>query len=120
MVWKKRETTADKDLDFADGEVCWDSKKGLMRILTHNHNGFVRDLGDVQSPEHPTQKPLAVMLWCLSFSLDSKTVLDPYMGSGTTLRACKDHGKQCTGIEREERYCEIAARRLAQGVLDLR
>jgi site-specific DNA-methyltransferase (adenine-specific) len=49
----------------------------------------------------------------------ARTVLDPFMGSGTTLAACKRLGRSCVGIEREERYCEIAARRLAQGVLPL-
>lgn len=67
---------------------------------------------------HPTQKPLDVIKWCISLCPDEpKTILDPFMGSGTTLRAAKDMGRQCIGIEREERYCEMAAQRLAQGVL---
>jgi site-specific DNA-methyltransferase (adenine-specific) len=68
---------------------------------------------------HPTQKPLAVIAWCLSFFPDSKTILDPFMGSGTTLRAAKDLGRKCIGIEIEEKYCEIAVKRLGQEVLAL-
>ena len=66
---------------------------------------------------HPTQKPLRVMRWCLGFFPDAQTILDPFMGSGTTLRAAKDLGRKAIGIEIEERYCEIAVKRLAQEVL---
>lgn len=68
---------------------------------------------------HPTQKPLRVMTWCLEVCgvLPGACVLDPYMGSGTTLVAAKVSGRPAIGIEIEERYCEIAANRLAQGVL---
>jgi DNA modification methylase len=68
---------------------------------------------------HPTQKPLELMSWCLSFYKDAETILDPFMGSGTTLRAAKDLGRKAIGIEIEEKYCEIAAKRMAQEVLAL-
>jgi DNA modification methylase len=68
---------------------------------------------------HPTQKPESVMRWALMQAAPCATVLDPFMGSGTTLVACQRLGRQCIGIEREERYCEIAAQRLAQRALPL-
>ena len=70
------------------------------------------------NPEHPCPFPLALPMRCVS-STNAATVLDPFMGSGTTLRAAKDLGRKAIGIEIEERYCEIAAKRMAQEVLPL-
>lgn len=69
---------------------------------------------------HPTQKPLALMLWCIGLAGDVQTILDPFMGSGTTLVAAKQLGRFAVGIEREEQYCEIAVKRLTQEYLPLR
>ena len=72
---------------------------------------------DAEANEHPYQKPVAMMRWLLEMAPGATTILDPFMGSGTTLRAAKDLGRKAIGIEIEERYCEIAAERMAQGVL---
>ena len=74
---------------------------------------------DLEPYLHPTQKAEALMKWCmgLRWTLGYDQILDPYMGSGTTLRAAKDLGRKAIGIEIEERYCEIAAKRMAQEVL---
>jgi site-specific DNA-methyltransferase (adenine-specific) len=70
--------------------------------------------------QHPTQKPDWLMARLVSLhSKQGDTILDPFMGSGTTLVASKRLGRKAIGIEREERYCEIAARRLAQEALPL-
>ena len=66
--------------------------------------------------DHPCPKPLPLFRKLIS-QANPATVLDPFMGSGTTLRAAKDLGRKAIGIEIEERYCEIAAKRMAQGVL---
>ncbi len=88
----------------AEGD-CWD---GLFVARVND--------GDKQ---HQTGKPHSLMLQMLSVRPEWQTYLDPFMGSGTTLKAAKNLGKQAIGIEIEERYCEIAAERLSQEVLAL-
>ena len=63
---------------------------------------------------HPTQKPLALMQWCLGFLPDAKTILDPFMGSGTTLVACAKLGRRGIGIELDPHYFDIACRRVEE------
>lgn len=93
---------------MADFELAWTNLDRPAAAFSRACNGWKR--------QHPTEKPVALIRWCLEF-VEANTVLDPFLGSGTTLRACKDLGRRGIGIEIEERYCEIAARRLEQGVL---
>jgi site-specific DNA-methyltransferase (adenine-specific) len=83
-------------------------------------NGFKDDQPGREDLDHPCPKPLPWMLWAVNrASRPGETVIDPFMGSGTTLRAAKNLGRKAIGIEIEERYCEIAARRMGQEVFDL-
>ena len=80
------------------------------------HGNFVSPIAPPEG--HPTAKPLPMVAdWVRLFSNPGDTVLDPFVGSGTTLRAAKDEGRKVIGVELEERYCEIAAKRLAQDTL---
>jgi DNA modification methylase len=122
LVWDKENGSC----DFADAELARTNYTCAVRLKRYQWNGFVRGglagrAAILNEPRyHPTQKPLAVMSWAISLCPERpKTVLDPFMGSGTTLRACKDLGIRAVGIEREEKYCEIAVRRLAQTTLSL-
>jgi site-specific DNA-methyltransferase (adenine-specific)/modification methylase len=74
-------------------------------------NGMLRK-GQEARHGHPTQKPVALMEWCLGFLPDAKTILDPFMGSGTTLVACQKMGRAGTGIELDPDYFEIACKRV--------
>lgn len=88
-----------------------------VRIFHHMWAGFQRDSEVGQKHVHPTQKPVALMAWCLDFFPDARRVVDPYMGSGPVARACLDAGRSYVGIELDERYCEVAAKRLEQETL---
>jgi DNA modification methylase len=116
LVWDKD----NGENDFADCELAWTNMPKAVRRLRWKWHGMLQEhMGDAKEPRfHPTQKPLAVMTWALSQApADTKTVLDPWMGSGTTLVAAKLAGLTAIGIEREEKYCKIAVNRLAQGAL---
>jgi site-specific DNA-methyltransferase (adenine-specific) len=82
-------------------------------------NSFKTEQPNTEKFDHPCPKPVKWMTWAITRGslLESDTILDPFMGSGTTLRAAKDLGRKAIGIEIEERYCEIAAKRMAQEVL---
>ena len=84
--------------------------------LHSNSQDFAEVVVDGLKPNHPSPKPLKAIRWMLS-TLPLGTVVDPFMGSGTTLRAAKDLGRKAIGIDVCEEYCEIAAKRLAQNVL---
>lgn len=80
----------------------------------------IQSFATADNVDHPCPKPLRWLTWLTSLvSLPGETILDPFMGSGTTLRAAKDLGRKAIGIEIEERYCEIAVKRLSQEVLAL-
>lgn len=106
LVWDKQNTG-----DFADCELAWTNLKKAVRRIYWRWNGMIRKGDDDRV--HPTQKPVGVMEWCLAqLPADVATVCDPFMGSGTTGVACIKRGLQFTGIEREEKYFDIACRRI--------
>lgn len=114
LAWDKA-TKNGLDLKQAEIELAWTNYVTRPRCLRHMWSGAFRD-SERGTRYHPTQKPVALMAWCLTLLPDG-TVLDPYMGSGPTLRAAKDAGRKAVGIEIEEAYCEVAAERCAQECL---
>ncbi len=107
LVWDKRNGSN----DFADCELAWTNLPMAVRKIDWLWHGMIRKGDDVR--EHPTQKPVGVMEWCLGFVPNAQTILDPFMGSGTTGVACARLGRRFIGIEIEERYFDIACRRIA-------
>ena len=106
LAWDKGQT----DFSLADFELAWCSFPGAARRLTFSRSKAMQD-----GKEHPTQKPIEVMRWCLSHLPPKCTsILDPFMGSGSTGVAAIDLGRVFVGIEREEKYFNIAHRRIEE------
>lgn len=120
LVW-------DKDtygVDLADCELAWTNLKQAVRLKKHRWSGFLQeDMKNKEKRAHPTQKPVPVMEWCIEQAEKKKrkieTVLDPFMGSGSTGVACVLAGKRFAGIEREPEYFKIACERIATEYLKL-
>lgn len=118
LVWDKRDGgTPD---DGADAELAWVSGVSgtVPRLLRHKWRGMIKASERDQRRLHPSQKPVALMAWCLSFFPEARLVFDPFCGSGPVPRACKDRGIRCVAVEIVEEYCERAAERCSQQVLD--
>ena len=107
IVWDKLNTMP----TFSDCELIWtNSKRKSVKKITHLYNGLI---GKEEWRVHPTQKPVALMKKIIAdYSKNSDTILDPFLGSGTTLVACKELGRRGIGIEISEEYCKIAINRL--------
>lgn len=111
-VWDKHCGTGVRD-SFSDAEFIWTSRPGKTRIVRHLWKGVLRDSennGDRRA--HPSQKPIAVMKWCIQTFSSGETILDPFMGSGTTGVAAVQLGRKFTGIEIDPKYFEVACRRI--------
>jgi len=105
LVWYKRDSVP----SAADVELAWTNRDMNARLIDQTIAAT-----NAERCGHPTQKPLAVMRWTLSFFPDAQTILDPFAGSGTTGVAAVQMGRKFTGIEREPKYFAIACKRIKQ------
>lgn len=118
IVWDKRTNEAADRILGSPFELAVVIGRRCYKMIRLQHCGVKNADGDRSGRFHPTQKPIALMNRLLGLFV-STFVVDPFMGSGSTLLAAKDLGRKAIGIEIEERYCEIAAKRLSQEVLPL-
>lgn len=113
LVWDKRDNLPSND--FGDVELAWTNTSNASRLFRHRWSGFIRDSERGIARVHPTQKPIALMAWVIRLcTKPGDTVLDPYMGSGTTGVACAQTGRNFIGIEIDPHYFEIAERRITE------
>ena len=94
----------------SEAEHAWTNLDKPNRVFDYSHGQLAHE----GKHYHPTQKPVPLMEWCLSFAPDAQTVLDPFAGSGTTGVACANLGRTFTGIERERKYFDIACERISR------
>lgn len=110
LVWDK----LNGETDFADCELAWTNLPKAVRRISFLWNGCMRAAGETRG-DHPTQKPIGVMRWAIGhIPPPAMVILDPFMGSGTTGVAAMHLGRRFIGIEREQRYFDIACRRLEE------
>jgi site-specific DNA-methyltransferase (adenine-specific) len=101
FIWDKLQP---ENFSLAMVEMAWTNIKTPAKMFRQSVTSYIK--------EHPTQKPVNLMEWCISYCKDTETVFDPFMGSGTTGVACVNLKKQFVGIEREEKYFDIACKRI--------
>lgn len=107
LVWDKGQR-----INQSDGELAWTSMQKALRICTINRVELLID-----GAQHPTQKPIKLMSWTIEQAGNPETILDPFMGSGTTGVAAIQLGRSFIGIEREPKYFDIACQRIEQAVV---
>ena len=108
LVWNKYHPS---ESQHSQAELAWTNTVRTIRLHAEAYHGFMRA---IDGWHHPTQKPPALMGWCLEFLPDAETILDPFMGSGTTGVACVNLSRKFIGIEIEPKYFDIACRRIEE------
>lgn len=104
LVWDKGQ----REFSLADGELAWTSFNKALRIFTYSRSKALRD-----GKEHPTQKALQLIQWCLlNSSNEGDIIFDGFLGTGTTALACENLKRRWIGVEINPKYCEIAEKRI--------
>ena len=114
LIWDKRD--GGNSDGFSDAELAWTNTLNSARLYHHKWRGMIKASERDERRVHPTQKPIALMKWCMDILKIPKgaTVLDPFLGSGTTAVACIQTGRNFIGFEIDPDYCAIAERRIKE------
>lgn len=107
LVWNK----IVRNFSTSVCELAWTNLDKPINAFDYSHGQLA-----LENKQHPTQKPLPLMIWCIDQAGNPETILDPFMGSGTTGVAAIQMGRKFIGIEREPKYFEIACKRIEQAV----
>lgn len=108
IVWDKQTG----DSTFADAELAWTNQETKVRVFQHRWSGMVKASEHGEKRVHPTQKPIALALWCFEhYGEKDKGVLDLFGGSGSTLIACEKTGRHCRMMELDPHYCDVIIKR---------
>ena len=119
LIWDKK-NSGQYSNDFADCEMAWTNLDQPTRLIKHVWHGMIQQsMRNKETRYHPTQKPIAVMKWCIE-QTDVDLIFDPFMGSGTTGIACVQTKRKFIGIEINPRYFDIAVKRIKQAQLQIR
>jgi ParB-like chromosome segregation protein Spo0J len=102
LIWNK----VQRNFSMGEGELAWTSFLNSVRIFDLSRGSCVSD-----GKQHPTQKAIALIVWCLGFAEDAKLIHDPFLGSGTTLIAAEQLGRKCYGMEISPQYCDVIVAR---------
>jgi site-specific DNA-methyltransferase (adenine-specific) len=108
LIWDKGQ----RNFSLADGEMAWTSFNNALRIKE-----YARAKANREEKNHPTQKPIEIMSWCLEYAdrhskVEIKLILDPYLGSGSTMVTCHQLNRKCYGIELDPKYCQVIIDRM--------
>ena len=120
LCWDKRCSAAADKILGSPFELAWTSDPKKFRMARILHAGKLNADGNDARREHPTQKPVALMIWCIEqLPPSASIILDPYMGSGTTGVAAVKLGRRFVGVEIEPRYFDIARKRIEEAMRQL-
>jgi len=121
FVWDKKDGGKYSN-DFADCELAWTNQDVPSRLVRHIWHGMIQqNMKNKEKRYHPTQKPVAVMVSAIErYTNPGDTILDPFMGSGSTIVACIQTGRRAIGIEIEEKYFDISVKRAKEALLQTR
>ena len=115
LVWDKREGIEGVEFSLSSFELCWSKERHSRDIIRKRWMGLMgTETQDIRSRVHPTQKPTELFDWIIEkYTNRDDNVVDPFVGSGTTIVACQNLGRKCKAIEISPEYCAVTLERMA-------